>query len=68
MPQENLGDPIPRTEPYIVPASPEQEFDSIWLRSINIFAPQINASGNNEGSINIECLPYNGDQGEEKIW
>ena len=42
MPQENLGDPIPRTEPYIVPASPEQEFDSIWLRSINIFAPQIN--------------------------
>ena len=68
MPEENLGDPIPRPEPYIVPAVPEQEFDSIWLRSINIYAPQINASGNTEGSINIECLPYNGDEGEEKIW
>ena len=56
MPEENLGDPIPRPEPYIVPAVPEQEFDSVWLRSINIYAPQINASGNTEGSINIECL------------
>ena len=68
MPEENLGDPIPRPEPYIVPAVPEQEFDSIWLRSINIYAPQINASGNTEGSINIECLPYDGASGQEKIW
>ena len=68
MPEENLGDPIPRTAPYIVPATPEQEFDSVWLRSINIFAPQTNESGNTLGSINIECLPYNGTSGEEKIW
>jgi len=66
--QENLGDPIPRPEPYIVPAIPEQEFDSVWLRSINIYAPEINASGNTQGSINVECLPYNGTSGQEKIW
>ena len=57
---DNLGDPIPRDDPFVVPARPEQEFDSIWLRSINIFAPQTLTSGNNEGSINIECLPYDG--------
>ena len=68
MPEENLGDPIPRTEPYIVPATTEQEFDSVCLMSINIFAPQTNESGNTAGSINIECLPYNGTSGEEKIW
>ena len=38
------------------------------MRSINLFAPQINESGNTLGSINIECLPYNGTSGEEKIW
>jgi len=59
MPKKNLGDPIPRNEPYIVPASPEKEFDNIWLRSINIFAPETLVSGNSQGSINIECLPYN---------
>ena len=48
--------------------TPEQEFDSVWLRSINLFAPQINESGNTLGSINIECLPYNGTSGKEKIW
>jgi hypothetical protein len=59
MPKKNLGDPIPRDEPYIVPARPQETFDSIWLRNINVFAPEINTSGNNQGSINIECLPYN---------
>ena len=38
-PEEVLGDPIPRDEPFVVPASPEQTFDSVWLRSINIFCP-----------------------------
>ena len=66
--EKNLGDPIPRSEPYIVPASPKQEFDSIWLRSINLYAPQTNVSGHNQGSINIECLPYNGTSGQEEIW
>tara|TARA_R110002020_G_scaffold51418_1_gene145489 strand:- start:93 stop:563 length:471 start_codon:yes stop_codon:yes gene_type:complete len=58
MPEDNLGDPIPRNEPFVIPARPEETFDSVWLRSINIYSPQINASGNNEGSINIEMLPY----------
>ena len=58
MPEDNLGDPIPRNEPFVIPARPEETFDSVWLRTINIYSPQINASGNNEGSINIEMLPY----------
>ena len=59
MPKKNLGDPIPRDEPFVVPAKPKETFDSIWLRNINVYAPEINASGNSQGSINIECLPYN---------
>ena len=59
MPKKNLGDPIPRDEPYIVPARPKETFDNVWLRSINIFAPETLVSGHNQGSINIECLPYN---------
>lgn len=59
MPKKNLGDPIPRDEPYIVPARPEETFDNVWLRSINLFAPETLVSGNSQGSINIECLPYN---------
>ena len=66
MPEDNLGDPIPRNEPFVIPARPEETFDSVWLRSINIFAPQINASGNDQGSINIEMLPY--DSSNDKIW
>ena len=66
MPEDNLGDPIPRNEPFVIPARPEETFDSVWLRSINIYAPQINASGNSEGSINIEMLPY--DSTNDKIW
>ena len=63
---DNLGDPIPRDEPFVVPAQPEETFDSVWLRSINIYAPEINASGNSQGSINIEMLPY--DSSNDKIW
>ncbi len=66
MPEDNLGDPIPRNEPFVIPARPEETFDSVWLRSINIYAPEINASGNNQGSINIEMLPY--DSTNDKIW
>ena len=59
MPKKNLGDPIPRDEPFVVPARPQETFDSIWLRNINVYAPEINVSGNSQGSINVECLPYN---------
>ena len=57
--KKDLGDAIPRDEPYVVPAKPEETYDSIWLSNINITAPQINASGNNQGNISIQCLPYN---------
>ena len=60
-PEEVLGDPIPRDEPFVVPASPEQTFDSVWLRSINIFVPDTSEEAPSDGSLNIEMLPYDGD-------
>ena len=60
-PEEVLGNPIPRDEPFVVPASPEQTFDSVWLRSINIFVPNTSEEAPSEGSLNIEMLPYDGD-------
>ena len=63
-PEEVLGDPIPRDEPFVVPASPEQTFDSVWLRSINIFVPNTSEEAPSEGSINIEMLPYDGENGK----
>jgi hypothetical protein len=57
---EILGDPIPRDEPFVVPASPEETFDSVWLRSINIYAPNTSTEAPTEGSLNIEMLPYEG--------
>ena len=60
-PEEGLGDPIPRDEPFVVPASPEQTFDSVWLRSINIFVPNTSEEAPSDGSLNIEMLPYDGD-------
>jgi len=62
---DNLGEPIPRDEPFVVPASPEQTFDSVWLRSINIFVPNTAEEAPTEGSLNIEMLPYDGDN--EKV-
>ena len=59
-PEEVLGDPIPRDEPFVVPASPEQTFDSVWLRSINIFVPNTAEADPSQGSVNIEMLPYDG--------
>ena len=58
---DNLGDPIPRDEPFVVPAKPEETFDSVWLRSINIFVPNTAEADPSQGSINIEMLPYDGD-------
>tara|TARA_R100001082_G_scaffold103585_1_gene74392 strand:- start:3382 stop:3885 length:504 start_codon:yes stop_codon:yes gene_type:complete len=55
---DNLGDPIPRDEPFVVPAKPEETFDSVWLRSINIFVPNTAETSPTEGSVNIEMLPY----------
>ena len=66
MPEDILGDPIPRDEPFVVPASPEETFDSIWLRNINISVPATAQSGSTEGNIHIECLPYDPDA--EKIY
>ena len=62
---EILGDPIPRDEPFVVPASPEETFDSVWLRSINIYAPNTSTEAPTEGSLNIEMLPYDGS--DEKV-
>ena len=59
-PEEVLGDPIPRDEPFVVPASPEQTFDSVWLRSINVFCPNTSEAAPSDGSLNIEMLPYDG--------
>ena len=64
-PEEVLGDPIPRDEPFVVPASPEQTFDSVWLRSINIFVPNTSEAAPSDGSLNIEMLPYDGS--DEKV-
>ena len=55
---DNLGDPIPRNEPFVVPAQPEETFDSVWLRSINIYAPNTAEASPTDGSINVEMLPY----------
>mgnify|MGYP003663792020 FL=1 len=55
-----VGDPIPRDEPFVIPASPEETFDSIWLRSINIYAPNTSTASPTEGSLSIEMLPYEG--------
>ena len=62
---DNLGEPIPRDEPFVVPAKPEQTFDSVWLRSINIYVPNTAEEAPTEGSLNIEMLPYDGDS--EKV-
>jgi hypothetical protein len=60
-----LGDPVPRDEPFVIPASPEETFDSVWLRSINIYAPNTAAADPNGGSLSIEMLPYEGS--DEKV-
>ena len=58
MPDENSGSPVPREEPFVVPASAEETFDSVWIKSINIFSPNTAEVSPTEGNINIEMLPY----------
>ena len=58
MPDENLGSPVPREEPFVVPASAEETFDSVWIKSINIFSPNTSEVAPTKGSIDIEMLPY----------
>ena len=57
---EDLSDPVPRDEPFIVPASPEETYDSVWIRSINIYAPNTAAEDPTGGSLSLEMLPYDG--------
>ena len=64
MPDEILEASIPRDEPFVVPARPEEIFDSIWLRNINISVPATAESGSTEGDIHIECLPFDADAGK----
>ena len=58
MPDENSGSPVPREEPFVVPASAEETFDSVWIKSINIFSPNTSEVAPTEGNINIQMLPY----------
>ena len=58
---DNLGDPIPRDEPFVVPAKPEETFDSVWLRSINIYVPNTAEADPMGGSVDIEMIPYDGE-------
>ena len=58
MPDENSGSPIPREEPFVVPASAEETFDSVWIKSVNIFSPNTAEAEPTEGNIGIEMLPY----------
>lgn len=45
--------PIPNPTPLIIPPTPGEEYDSLWLHNIMINAPTINS-----GKIGIETLPY----------
>lgn len=58
---------ISRSSSFTVPAVAEQSFDSVWVRSINIHAPQLNEEGNTQGSISLELVPYDATVGSEKI-
>jgi hypothetical protein len=58
---------IPRSSSLTVPAIPEKTFDSVWVRSINIHCPQLEAEGNNGGQIHIELVPYDATEGAEAI-
>ena len=41
MPDEILGDPIPRDEPFVVPARPEEIFDSTAAIALGRFASNV---------------------------
>ena len=56
-----MSEPIPRDEPFMVPAKPEETFDSVWLRSINIYVPNTAEADPMGGSVDIEMIPYDGE-------
>ena len=56
-----MSEPIPRDEPFVVPAQPEETFDSVWLRSINIYVPNTAEADPMGGSVDIEMIPYDGE-------
>ena len=58
---------ISRSPSFTVPAVSEKSFDSVWARNINIHCPQLNAEGNDQGSIHIELVPYDATEGSEAI-
>jgi len=58
---------ISRSSSFTVPAVQEKSFDSVWVRNINIHCPQLNESGNIEGSINLELVPYDSTSGSETL-
>ena len=58
---------IPRSSSLSVPAVAEKSFDSVWVRNVNIHCPQLNQSGNLEGSINLELVPYDSTSGSEAL-
>lgn len=59
---------IPRKTPFTTPPTPEETFNSVWIRNINIHCPQINAEDNTDGSIMIDLVPYNSSEGSESIY
>ena len=58
---------ISRSSSFMVPAVQEKSFDSVWVRNINIHCPQLNESGNIEGNINLELVPYDSTSGSETL-
>lgn len=58
---------ISRSSSFTVPAVQEKSFDSVWVRNINIHCPQLNESGNIEGNINLELVPYDSTSGSETL-
>jgi len=59
-----MSEPIPRDEPFVVPAKPEETFDSVWLRSINIYVPNTAEADPMGGSVDIEMIPYDAEGAE----
>ena len=58
---------VSRSPSLSVPAVAEKSFDSVWVRNVNIHCPQLNQSGNLEGSINLELVPYDSTSGSEAL-
>ena len=59
---------IPRKTPFTTPPTPEETFNSVWVKNINIHCPQTNEAGNTDGHIQIELVPYSNSEGSESIY